>query len=74
MNEQQVPTRVTLAVGNEFPEWELDGVAGTTSEIQKLKIIDADLKETKVKCNEYKEHCPRSVSYTHLTLPTNREV
>ena len=37
MNEQQVPTRVTLAVGNEFPEWELDGVAGTTSEIQKLK-------------------------------------
>ena len=29
MNEQQVPTRVTLAVGNEFPEWELDGVAGT---------------------------------------------
>ena len=31
MNEQQVPTRVTLAVGNEFPEWELDVVAGATS-------------------------------------------
>lgn len=32
MNE----ARVMLAVGNEFPEWELDGVAGTTSEIQRI--------------------------------------
>ena len=23
---------------------------------------------------DYEPHCPLSVSYTHLTLPTNREV
>ena len=23
---------------------------------------------------KHEEHCPKTVSYTHLTLPTNREV
>ena len=64
------------------PGWDCHGLPIEHKVVTEQKLVGADLAVIRTKCEEVarhfiqrqKEQFQRPVSYTHLTLPTNREV